>query len=91
MQESGEDQERRHSVIPILLAFGFGEITNLEGGGGGKELPNKGRYGCTASAKPRLETISPKNLMPGQKVPKNLMTGQVFMTSGVPNMKILSK
>ena len=27
-----EDQERRHSVIPILLAFG--EITHFEGGGG---------------------------------------------------------
>ena len=25
--------------------------------------------------------------MPGQKVPKNLMTGQVFMTSEVPNLK----
>ena len=36
-----------------------------EGGGGG--LPNKGRYGCAASAKPRPGKISPKNLMPGQK------------------------
>ena len=76
-------------MIPILLAFGFGEITHLEGG----ELPNKGRYGCVASAKPRLETITPKNLMPGQEVPKNLrlMTEQVFMTFGVPNLKIFSK
>ena len=76
-------------MIPVLLAFGFGGITHLEGGGG--ELPNKGRYGYAASAKPRLETISPKNLMPGQKVPTNLKTGQVFMTSGVPNLKIFSK
>ena len=63
LQESGEDQERRHSVVPILLAFG--EITHFEGGGG--RLPNKGRYGCAASSKPRPGTISPKNLMPGQK------------------------
>ena len=34
---------------------------------GGGRLPNKGRYGCAASAKPRSETVSPKNLMPGQK------------------------
>ena len=63
MQESGEDQGRRHSVIPILLAFG--EIAHFEGAG--RRLPNKGRYECAASAKPRLETISPQNLMPGQK------------------------
>ena len=36
-------------MIPILLAFD--DITHFEGGGGG--LPNKGRYGCVASAKPR--------------------------------------
>ena len=48
-------------MIPILLAFG--EITDFEGG----RLPDKGRYGCVASAKPRPGTISPKNLMPGQK------------------------
>ena len=50
------------------------------GGGGGRRLPNKGRYGCAASAKPRPGKISQKNLMPGQKVPQNRMTGQVFMT-----------
>ena len=33
--------------------------------GGG--LPNKGRYGCAGSAKPRPGKISQKNLMPGQK------------------------
>ena len=39
------------------------------------------RYGCPTSAKPRSGKTSPKKLMPGQKiVPKNLMTGQVFMT-----------
>ena len=32
-----------------------------------------------------------KNLMPGQKVPKNLMTGQVFITFRVPKLKIFSK
>ena len=37
------------------------------GGGGGGGLPNKGRYGCVASAKPRPAKISPKNLIPGQK------------------------
>ena len=35
--------------------------------GGGGRLPNKGRYGRAASAKPRPGNISPKNLMPGQK------------------------
>ena len=38
-----------------------------EGGGGGGRLPNKGRYGCVASAKPGPGKIPPKNLMPGQK------------------------
>ena len=73
-------------MIPIL--FPFGEIAHFEGGGA---LPNKGRYGCAASAKPRSEAVSPKNLMPGQKLPKNLMTGQVFMISGVPNFKTFNK
>ena len=59
------------------------------GGGGG--LPNKGRYGCAVSAKPSPGKISPQNLMPEQKVPKNLMTGQVFMTFRVPKLKIFSK
>ena len=49
-------------MIPILLAFG--EITHFGGGGA---VPNKGRYGCVASAIPWPGTISPKNLMPGQK------------------------
>ena len=35
------------------------------GGGGG--LPDKGRYGCSVSAKHRPGKISPKNLMPWQK------------------------
>ena len=56
-----------------------------------QNLDNEGRYGCAASAKPRLETISPRNLIPGQKSPKNLMTGQVFMTSRVTNLKIFNK
>ena len=30
-------------------------------------LPNKGRYRCAVSAKPRPGKISPKNLMPGQQ------------------------
>ena len=37
---------------------------DIPGGGG---LPNKCRYGCAASAKPRPGKISPRNLMPGQK------------------------
>ena len=43
------------------------KITHFEVGGG--RLPNKGRYGCAVSAKPRARpgTISPKNLIPGQK------------------------
>ena len=32
-----------------------------------RRLPNKGRYGCAASAKPRPGKISPNNLMPGQR------------------------
>ena len=48
------------------------QISLIEGGGGGggvREgvLPNKGRYGCVASAKPRPGKISLENLMPGQK------------------------
>ena len=35
--------------------------------GGGRRLPNKGRYGYGASAKPRPGKISQKHLMPGQK------------------------
>ena len=34
--------------------------------GGGGRLPNKGRYGYAASAKPRPGKISPNNPMPGQ-------------------------
>ena len=33
----------------------------------------------------------PKNLMPGQKVPKTLMTGQDFMNFRVPKLEIFSK
>ena len=59
--------------------------------GGGVGLPNKGRYGFAATAKPRPGKISQRNLMPWQKVPKNLMTGQVFITFKVPKLKIFSK
>ena len=37
------------------------------GGGGGGVHPNKVRYGCVLSAKPRPGKISKRNLMPGQK------------------------
>ena len=84
-KESGEDQERRLLVIPVLLAFD--EITHFGGG----RLPNKGRYGCVASAKPSPGTIPQKTLFLGKKVPENLMTGQVFMTFRVPDLKIFSK
>ena len=33
----------------------------------GGRLPNKGRYGCAASAKPGRGKISQKDLMPRQK------------------------
>ena len=58
-------------------------------GGGG--LPNKGRYGCVASAKPSPGKISRKNLMPGQITAKNLMTRQVFITFRVSKLKFFSK
>ena len=61
------------------------------GGGGGGRLPNKGRYGCVASAKPSPGKISRKNLMPGQITAKNLMTRQVFITFRVPKLKFFSK
>ena len=48
----------------LTRKFGF-DISRRDWGGGG--LPNKGRYRCAASAKPRAGKISPKNLMPGQK------------------------
>ena len=60
-------------MIPILLAFG--EITHFEGGG---QLPNKGRYRCVASAKPRPGTISPKNLIPRQKSAQKPNDGASF-------------
>ena len=50
-----------------------------------------GRYGCAASAKPRPSKISTKNLMPEQKVPINLITGQVFMNFRVPKLGFFSK
>ena len=34
------------------------DVAGIVMGGGG--LPNKGRYGCAASTKPRLGKISPK-------------------------------
>ena len=66
------------------------EIYGTQGGGGGR-FPNKGRYGCAASAKPRPDKIFPKNPMPRQKMPKNLMTGQVLMNFRVPELEIFSK
>ena len=44
-----------------------GTVKARQGGGGGGRLPNKGRYGCAASAKRRPGKISQKNLMPWQK------------------------
>ena len=55
---------------------------------GGGRLPNKGRYGYAANAKPRPGKISPLNLMPGQK---SAITGQVFMSFRVPKLEIVSK
>ena len=59
-------------------------------GRGGGWLPNKGWYGCAASAKPRPGKISQKNLMPRQKVPKNLMSGQVFMNLRLPKLEFFT-
>ena len=87
LQESGEDQEGRLLVIPILLVFG--EITHFEERGGDflikvgtdvRRVQNLGRA-----------QFPQKTVCLGKKVPKNLMTGQVFMTSRVPNLKIFSK
>ena len=61
-------------MIPILLAFG--KITHFEGGGG--RLPNKGRYGNAASAKPRPGTISPKTLCLGKKSAQKPNDGASF-------------
>ena len=59
--------------------------------GGGGDFPNKGMYGCVASAKPSPGKISRKNLMHGQITAKNLMTRQVFITFRVPKLKFFSK
>ena len=55
-QPSGEDQEKIdiHSFLFCLLLV---KLVILREGG---RLPNKGRYGCVASAKSRPGTISPK-------------------------------
>ena len=45
----------------------------------GEQISYKSRYGCAASAEARLHKISPKNLIPRQQMPQNLMTSQVFM------------
>ena len=55
-------------------------------GGGG--LLNRGRYGCAASAKPRLGKISRKNPMPEQKSAQEPMTGQIFLNFRVPKTGI---
>ena len=65
-----------------LLAFLKSTFLNAGSGGrGGGGGGDKGRYGCAASAKPR----------PGKKVPKNLITGQVFMNFRVPKLGFFSK
>ena len=55
-------------------------------GGGGRQLPNKGGYGCAGKCK-TLAGQNQKTQCPGKKVPKNLMTGQVFMNFRVPKLK----
>ena len=60
-----------------MIPFHHQLMLPLMGGGGGGDsrkkvgtdvrLSNKGRYGCAASAKPKQDKISQKNLMPGQK------------------------
>ena len=52
------------SILLAMLTLKCDSKRCQKPGGG---LPNKGRYGCAASAKPRPGKISPKNLMPGQK------------------------
>ena len=59
--------------------------------GGGGRLPNKVRYGCATSAKPRPGKISPKNLMPGQKSAQKPNDWARFLDFRVPKLKIFSK
>ena len=81
----------KESVEPLsyLPTINFsGRFKDRRGGGGWGQH----RYGCAVSTKPRPGKISPENLMNvWAKVPKNLVTGQVFMNFRVPKLKIFSK
>ena len=57
-------EERRHSVIPILLAFG--EITHFEGGGGGRGDSLK-KVGTDVR---RVQNLRPQKQCLGKKYPK---------------------
>ena len=58
---------------------------------GGEQISYKSRYGCAASAESRLHKISPKNLIPRQQMPQNLMTIQVFMKFRVKISEFFNK
>ena len=57
----------------------------------GEQISHKSRYGCAASAESRLHKISPKNLIPKQQMPQNLMTSQVFMKFRVKISEFFNK
>ena len=78
-------------MIPILLAFG--DITHFEGGGGGGRGDSLIKVGTDVWRVQNLgrAQFPQKTLCLGKKVPKNQMTGQVFMTFRVPNFKSFSK
>ena len=74
-----------------MNVFTFIGMYYQKSGGGGGGLPNKGSYGCAASAEPRPAKISPKNLMPGQKSAQKPNDREVFMNFRVPKLGFFGK
>ena len=71
--------------------MGLRLLNDWGGGGEGEQILYKSRYRYAASAQSRLDKISPKNLIPRQKVPQNVMTSQVFMKFRVQTSEFLNK
>ena len=72
-----DNLDRHHKVVLLSggICLPFDNVTNMlmkrfiaQGGGG--RIPNEGRYGCEASAKPWPDKIFPKTQCPGKKCPK---------------------